>query len=52
MANQSHPTAAEKALGDFSPKLVRLTDDVLFADIWERSAHSRFRYGDKFSRIS
>ncbi len=41
MANQSHPTGAEKAIGDFSPKLVRLTDDVLFADVWERSALSK-----------
>jgi 4-carboxymuconolactone decarboxylase len=41
MAKQSHPTGAEKAIGDFSPKLVRLTDDVLFGDVWERSALSK-----------
>ncbi len=29
-------TPAQKAIGDFSPKLVELTDDVLFGDIWER----------------
>ncbi|MBN9176801.1 MAG: carboxymuconolactone decarboxylase family protein [Microbacterium sp.] len=29
-------TAAQKAIGDFSPKLVELTDGVLFGDIWER----------------
>jgi 4-carboxymuconolactone decarboxylase len=41
MENQTHPTAAEKAIGDFSPKLARLTDDVLFGDVWERSALSK-----------
>ena len=30
------PSAATKLLGDFAPKLVQLTDDVLFADVWER----------------
>ena len=30
------PTAAQKMLGDFAPKLVELTDRVLFADVWER----------------
>lgn len=28
--------AAEKMIGDFAPKLVELTDRVLFDDIWER----------------
>ena len=34
-----HPqqSAAAKMLGDFAPKLVSLTDDVLFGDVWERS---------------
>ena len=41
MANKSNPTAAEKAIGSFSPKLVSLTDDVLFGDVWERSALSK-----------
>lgn len=26
----------EKMFGDFAPKLVQATDEVLFADIWER----------------
>ena len=26
----------KKTFGDFSPKLVSLTDDVLFGDVWER----------------
>jgi 4-carboxymuconolactone decarboxylase len=31
------PTAAQQLIGDFSPKLVSLTDEVLFGDIWARS---------------
>ncbi|MGA8273328.1 MAG: carboxymuconolactone decarboxylase family protein [Candidatus Sulfotelmatobacter sp.] len=34
MAKKSN--AAEKLIGDFAPKLVELTDRVLFDDIWER----------------
>jgi 4-carboxymuconolactone decarboxylase len=30
------PSAAQTLIGDFAPKLVELTDDVLFGDIWER----------------
>lgn len=30
------PTAAEKMIGDFAPKLVDLTDRVLFGEVWER----------------
>jgi 4-carboxymuconolactone decarboxylase len=29
-------TPAQRNIGDFAPKLVDLTDDVLFGDIWER----------------
>lgn len=29
-------TAARDALGDFAPKLVELTDRVLFDDVWAR----------------
>ncbi|GAA4235628.1 hypothetical protein FHR32_007700 [Streptosporangium album] len=28
------PPPAQKAIGDFAPKLVELTDEVLFGDIW------------------
>lgn len=38
MAN--HPTkstAARNAFGDFAPKLVELTDRVLFDDVWART---------------
>ena len=38
---QKPSTAAEQIIGDFSPKLVRLTDDVLFADVWKRTALSK-----------
>ncbi len=30
------PTPAQRAIGDFAPKLVELTDDVLFGDVWKR----------------
>ena len=29
-------SAARQIIGDFAPKLVELTDDVLFGDVWER----------------
>ena len=35
------PSGAEKMFGDFAPKLVELTDDVLFGDVWERSELSK-----------
>ena len=41
MTSKIHPTPAEKAIGAFSPKLVSLTDDVLFGDVWERPALSK-----------
>ena len=30
-------TPAQRAIGDFAPKLVELTDEVLFGDVWERT---------------
>ena len=30
-------TAAQKLIGDFAPKLVSLTDETLFGDVWARS---------------
>ena len=41
MEHQTHPTVAKTAIGDFSPKLASLTDDVLFGDVWERGALSK-----------
>jgi 4-carboxymuconolactone decarboxylase len=35
-SKQSEPSAAHKMIGDFAPKLVELTDIVLFGDIWKR----------------
>jgi 4-carboxymuconolactone decarboxylase len=34
-------SAAAKALGDFAPKLVQLTEDVLFGDVWKRQELSK-----------
>ena len=39
MADQ--PTPAQLMIGDFAPKLVELTDDVLFGDVWERPGLSK-----------
>jgi 4-carboxymuconolactone decarboxylase len=30
------PSPAQRLIGDFSPKLVQLTDDVLYGDVWAR----------------
>jgi len=35
------PSPAEKMIGDFAPKLVDLTDRVLFGDVWERPELSK-----------
>jgi 4-carboxymuconolactone decarboxylase len=35
------PTAAQKMIGEFAPKLVDLTDRVLFGDGWERPELSK-----------
>jgi 4-carboxymuconolactone decarboxylase len=35
-AASAQPTPAQRIIGDFSPKLVQLTDDVLFGDVWAR----------------
>ena len=32
----NEPSGAQKLIGDFAPKLVELTDDVLFGDVWAR----------------
>jgi 4-carboxymuconolactone decarboxylase len=41
MPDSQAMTPAQKAIGDFAPKLVSLTDDVLFGDVWERSELSK-----------
>src|SRR5437879_5880266 len=37
MSESQGQTPAQKMIGDFLPKMVSLTDDVLFGDIWERA---------------
>lgn len=36
MTDNKDLTPIQRILGDFSPKMVSLTDDVLFGDIWAR----------------
>ena len=38
---RKEPSGAERMLGNFAPKLVELTDHVLFADVWERKELSK-----------
>ena len=33
---EEEQTPAQRLLGDFAPKMVQLTDDVLFGDVWKR----------------
>ena len=35
------PSPAQQLIGDYAPKLVELTDDVLFGDVWERPGLSK-----------
>src|SRR6266498_899241 len=37
MTEPKEQTPAQKLIGDFAPKLVELTDDVLFGDVWARA---------------
>ena len=37
MSEPEAQTRAQQLIGDFAPKLVSLTDDVLFGDVWERT---------------
>jgi 4-carboxymuconolactone decarboxylase len=36
MSTNKQASAVRQSLGDFAPKLVDLTEDVLFGDVWER----------------
>jgi 4-carboxymuconolactone decarboxylase len=36
MSKPQGESTAQKMVGDFAPKIVELTDEVLFGDIWER----------------
>src|SRR5215470_2692288 len=37
MSERSKESNIKKTYGDFVPKLVSLTDEVLFGDVWERT---------------
>jgi 4-carboxymuconolactone decarboxylase len=37
----AEPSRAQQLLGDFAPKLASLTDEVIFADVWERPGLSK-----------
>jgi 4-carboxymuconolactone decarboxylase len=41
MGMSQEPSAAQKLIGDFAPKLVDLTDRVLFCNVWERPGLSK-----------
>jgi 4-carboxymuconolactone decarboxylase len=37
----AQPRPSQRAIGDFSPKLAQLTDEVLYGDVWERPQLSK-----------
>jgi 4-carboxymuconolactone decarboxylase len=41
MSESQQQSPAQQIIGDFAPKLVSLTDDVLFGDVWEREELSK-----------
>jgi 4-carboxymuconolactone decarboxylase len=41
--DRAKPRPSQGAIGDFSPKLAELTDDVLYGDVWERPESKRDR---------
>jgi 4-carboxymuconolactone decarboxylase len=41
MSESQGQTPAQQMIGDFLPKMVSLTDDVLFGDVWERAELSK-----------
>ena len=40
-AETKQPSRAQQLYGDIAPKMAELTDDVLYADIWERPGLSK-----------
>jgi 4-carboxymuconolactone decarboxylase len=40
-ASNQQPRPSQRAIGDFSPKLAQITDDVLYGDVWERPQLSK-----------
>jgi 4-carboxymuconolactone decarboxylase len=41
VGSNQQPRPSQGAIGDFSPKLAQITDDVLYGDIWERPQLSK-----------
>jgi 4-carboxymuconolactone decarboxylase len=41
MSNKKPESAVRRSLGEIAPKLVDLTEDVLFGDVWERPQLSK-----------
>ena len=41
MSDNKPPSALRKSIGELSPKLVDLTENVLFGDVWERPQLSK-----------
>ena len=41
MSGSQEPAPPQKTVGDLAPKLVSLTDEVLFGDVWERPGLSK-----------
>lgn len=41
MAEKKPKSTTRESIGDIAPKLVELTEDVLFGDIWERPGLSK-----------
>ncbi len=41
MSTKKEPSAVRQSLGELAPKLVDLTDDMLFGDVWERPQLSK-----------
>ncbi len=40
-ASSRSSSPAQQLVGDLAPKLAQLTDDVIFADVWERAGLSK-----------
>jgi 4-carboxymuconolactone decarboxylase len=41
MPEPAQPSSVQTLIGDFSPKMVSLTEQVLFGDVWERPGLSK-----------
>jgi 4-carboxymuconolactone decarboxylase len=41
VVSNQQPRPSQRAIGDFSPKLAQITDEVLYGDVWERPQLSK-----------